>query len=269
MSKPIHLHIALPGYGLQCMLTSTNYLINFVKLCEKLGIKTTIDAMGNSSFIPMARNMFVANFRANVDATHLFFLDADVASEDLDDLLAMVAFDVPLVCAPYPVKRIDYARIRDAVKKGVDDTSILEQIGSSVAVNPVPGATEDEFHVVRNRRFVRVQDGATGFMLIRRDCVEQMCSAYFNTCWYRSDPKDKARQRIEVALFDSSFEDAPGFGRRYLTEDYTFCRRWQKIGGDVWCLLDAKLTHTGTKIYRGSALLEHWGSDTSEASPAE
>ena len=33
------------------------------------------------------------------------------------------------------------------------------------------------------------------------------------------------------ALFDTMIEPET---KRYLSEDYTFCRRWQQMGGEIW-----------------------------------
>ena len=38
---------------------------------------------------------------------------------------------------------------------------------------------------------------------------------------------------------------------RYLSEDYTFCRRWQKIGGEIWLDPNTKLNHIGTYTFEG------------------
>jgi hypothetical protein len=40
--------------------------------------------------------------------------------------------------------------------------------------------------------------------------------------------------------------------RRYLSEDYTFCRRWQEMGGDVWLDPRTALNHIGHYTFRGN-----------------
>ena len=46
--------------------------------------------------------------------------------------------------------------------------------------------------------------------------------------------------------------DDPGSIGRYLTEDYSFCRRWRMLGGKIYVLREAELGHIGTHVYRGS-----------------
>jgi len=78
----------------------------------------------------------------------------------------------------------------------------------------------------------------TGFMALSRKCLEEMVKAYPHTAYEDSG---------EVhALFDFEIH-----GGRYWGEDYTFCRRWKSIGGDIW-LLPADIGHVGSKNYKGN-----------------
>jgi hypothetical protein len=37
----------------------------------------------------------------------------------------------------------------------------------------------------------------------------------------------------------------------YLSEDFSFCRRWTAMGGEIWADLESKLTHVGTVDFAG------------------
>jgi hypothetical protein len=39
--------------------------------------------------------------------------------------------------------------------------------------------------------------------------------------------------------------------KRYLLDDYTFCRRWEAMGGRIHVDANSNLVHQGGKIYRG------------------
>jgi hypothetical protein len=39
----------------------------------------------------------------------------------------------------------------------------------------------------------------------------------------------------------------------YLSEDYTFCRRWRALGGEVWLDTRSKLMHIGPREFAGDA----------------
>jgi hypothetical protein len=51
------------------------------------------------------------------------------------------------------------------------------------------------------------------------------------------------------ALFDTMIDP---IDKRYLSEDYTFCRRWQKIGGDIWLDPSISLNHYGSFCFQGN-----------------
>jgi hypothetical protein len=50
------------------------------------------------------------------------------------------------------------------------------------------------------------------------------------------------------ALFDCIIDPETG---AYLSEDYSFCLRWRRIGGDIWIDVASKLTHSGHYDFAG------------------
>ena len=51
------------------------------------------------------------------------------------------------------------------------------------------------------------------------------------------------------ALFDCSIDDETG---AYMSEDFTFCKRWRAMGGDIWLDTSLMLSHTGTALFAGN-----------------
>ena len=51
------------------------------------------------------------------------------------------------------------------------------------------------------------------------------------------------------ALFDTMIDPE---SRRYLSEDYMFCRLWQNMGGDVYLDPRTALNHVGHYTFRGN-----------------
>ena len=51
------------------------------------------------------------------------------------------------------------------------------------------------------------------------------------------------------SLFDTIIDPE---SRRYLSEDYTFCRRWQAMDGDGWLDPRTGLNHVGHSTFRGN-----------------
>ena len=71
---------------------------------------------------------------------------------------------------------------------------------------------------------------------------------------HRSRPIRKNLYKTQLsnkfyAFFDTSINE---ISKRYLSEDYTFCRRWQKIGGNIWLDPDIKLNHVGQYVFSGN-----------------
>jgi hypothetical protein len=40
----------------------------------------------------------------------------------------------------------------------------------------------------------------------------------------------------------------------YFSEDWMFCERWRKIGGEVFADISIDLTHTGQEDFKGSLI---------------
>ena len=51
------------------------------------------------------------------------------------------------------------------------------------------------------------------------------------------------------AFFDTHIDEED---RRYLSEDYRFCRLWQKLGGEIWLDPKTELNHVGTYTFEGN-----------------
>jgi hypothetical protein len=62
-------------------------------------------------------------------------------------------------------------------------------------------------------------------------------------------PDDKqAGSEYRSALFNCMIDDAT---KVYLSEDFSFCKRWTDMGGEIWADLESRLTHVGTVSFRG------------------
>jgi hypothetical protein len=50
------------------------------------------------------------------------------------------------------------------------------------------------------------------------------------------------------ALFECMIEEG---SRLYLSEDFSFCKRWSDMGGEIWGDLQSRLNHVGPTTYYG------------------
>ena len=88
--------------------------------------------------------------------------------------------------------------------------------------------------------WIKADGVGTGFIALRRECILEMMTSYPETK-YTEGGKDYH------ALFDFELHDG-----RYWGEDYTFCRRWRAIGGEIDVMTDATIKHIGSKTYEGN-----------------
>jgi hypothetical protein len=218
-----HIMIAIPAYtGTVHMGTMRSLFTDLIELIKRGDKFTLVDDIGNA-LIADCRGVIATNFY-NSDCDELVFIDSDVTWE-AGALLKLIDHPVDLVAGIYPVRAepIRYnVRYLDKPELWADpQTGLLE-------VECVPA----------------------GFMKISRNCIEKMIKAY---------PELKYNNDVNIAnadlkdhfyaLFDTMIDP---IDRRYLSEDYTFCRRWQEIGGDVWLDPSISLNHYGHFCFQGN-----------------
>ena len=84
--------------------------------------------------------------------------------------------------------------------------------------------------------FVEVLDGPTGFMVITREAFDKMHEHYKEELDCVNDHQNRDFDDY-CAIFDCMIDPE---NRRYLSEDYSFCRLWQKIGGKIYADIISK-----------------------------
>ena len=130
-----HIFIATPCYGGQLGEPYFRSMMRLAILCNKYDIQFTVSTLANESLITRGRNTLVSFFMEHPEATHLFFIDADIEF-DPNDLLRMVAYDKPVTVGAYPKKAVNWDSIIDAVKRNPEETAqTVEGHSSNYVVN--------------------------------------------------------------------------------------------------------------------------------------
>ncbi len=238
-----HLFIALPCFGGLITAQCAESVRRLTHLLRDHEVAVTVEYLLHESLVQRARNTLVHTFMKS-EATHLLFVDADILFNPLD-VLGMLGADKPLVTGAYPRKGINQQAVLDAFERHEPDPFAF---AASYVVNYLPAKVGDK--VTAEFGCVPVLDAATGFMLAKREVFEEMAAAMPEIA-YTSDEVHASRGRGETvhAFFDCAIVEG-----RYLSEDYLFSRRWQRLGGTVWMFLPAKLAHIGTYTYRGDLM---------------
>jgi len=246
LPKDLHIVVCTPCFGglvtQGYMLSTTNLLL----LGSQMGVNVSVELLGYDSLITRSRNTLVAKFLDRPDATHLMFVDADIIYQP-SQIFRMAAFDKAIVAGMYPLKLRDWsAEAISRVRGGESlETAPLRYVGLPCA--------EAEREAVAG--FVTGTYAGTGFMMIARQTLLRMMAAYPEL--HFAAAHDTARQNPsphQYALFDCMIEPET---RHYLSEDYTFCRRWRDIGGTIWLDTQAPLIHTGSQDFKGMPSLRY------------
>ncbi len=247
-----HIFIATPCYGGQIGEPYFRSMMRLAILCNKYDIQFTVSTLANESLITRGRNTLVSFFMEHPDASHLFFIDADIEF-DPNDLLRMVAYDRPITVGAYPKKAINWQSIIEAARRNEEETSeTIEGHSSNYVVNfefvtDEDGNPQNQIQIRDN--LIKLKDAGTGFMCIQRDVIQKMFDAHPELKYANDINVDAKFEKHMYALFDTMIDPE---SRRYLSEDYTFCRLWQQMGGEVFLDPRTGLNHVGHYTFRGN-----------------
>jgi hypothetical protein len=233
----ISLFLSTPCYGGQCLQKYAESILALQSLATKENIQLYIDTIENESLVQRARNVAVGRFMQKSQAEYFMFIDADVHF-DPESVIRLVRSGHELSVACYPKKFVDWNQAAEAVKRG-DDRN-MAMLSASLVLNF--GAHKIE--VVNG--FAPILDGPTGFMLIKRCVFEKMQEKYPELdCVNDHQNRDFDTYN---AVFDCMIDPVT---RRYLSEDYAFCRRWQQMGGKIYADTATTLGHVGNLPFSG------------------
>lgn len=243
--------LGTPMYGGNCagmFCKSTNDL---ARLCAAHGIEVKEYFLFNESLVQRARNYVVDEFLRS-ECTHLMFIDSDIgfSAKDVLSLLAIQVSDpekYQIMTGPYPKKTIAWEKVKSAVKNGKgENPSELAFYAGDYVFNPSKNVTS-----FRIDEPVEVAEGGTGFMLIPRSVLEKYAAAYpelsYKPDHVRTENFDGSREI--TAFFDCAIDPE---SKRYLSEDYFFCKKAREIGITIHMCPWMNLQHVGTYIFRGS-----------------
>jgi hypothetical protein len=254
----MHIVILTPCYGSMCYVNYVTCLMNTMTLFSKLNIPLTVEFCRNDSLVSRARNNLIAKAMSSPTVTHMLFIDNDITWSPVD-ILKLIVSDKALVGGAYPIKHYEWEKLtanpdRNIVKEWIDskNASQLQGMASDVDIVQHKLLRYNINHISNtleiHNNLSRVRHLATGFMMIRREVITKMFTAFPSTKYVddvgflHGNENDYA-----YALFDCGVEDG-----HYCSEDWLFCSRWSKMGGQVWIDVTINLNHTGIEDFRGS-----------------
>jgi hypothetical protein len=199
-------HFMTPCYGGQITEVCFNSYLQWSVIATKNNIDFQIDTLSNESNVNRARNTCASKFLSG-DATHLMFVDADIKFNPTD-VVKLLTHDKDIVGGIYPQKTLPPKMVVNTIDNGKREGNLIE-VGTI----------------------------GTGFMLIKRTVFEKLIEE-------GATPYNDQMELINNNQYDF-FQCTIDSRGRYLTEDWSFCRRWRQVGGEVWADLDVALEHVG------------------------
>jgi len=243
MTKPL-IMIATPCYGGLVTQGYMESIINLMTYAARNDFDINLAMLGGDSLITRSRNKLVSTFLDAQKPTHLMFIDADISFQP-EDVHRLLTFNHEVVAGMYPVKNFDWAQAKQRMNPDMSEEKLAEA-GLHFVGLPCPEKEREQ-----REGFVTGIYAGTGFMMIRRSCFERMVLAYPETKFdvAHTYPLPKDRSINQYALFDCIIEPGTNI---YLSEDFTFCRRWRQIGGKIWLDPRSRLTHHGSYKFQGA-----------------
>ena len=213
----VHVHFGIPCYGGQITEPCFTSFLRFILMASKTGLQWSLDTMVNESLVTRARNNLMAKMMTNPAATHFMFIDADIRFQP-ESIFMMLATDKDVIGGLYPKKALPI----------------------SYVINVQPGT-----QIVND--IFKVDTMGTGFMMFKRHVYEKLCAAH-PECKYVDDVGlGKQYEPTMFSIFDTEIDEKG----HYLSEDWTFCRRWARIGGEIYAHAKVLLNHSGHYEFAG------------------
>jgi len=183
---------------------------------EAAGIEHSYIYEAGNPYISAARSIMLRK-ALDVQPDCVVFIDHDV-SFDPEDLVKLITTPDPVVCGTYRFK---------VPEEHYMATLFVQDNGKPI---------------VREDGLIKADRVPAGFLKITTDAINQFMTKYPELCY---GPK----YRPSVDLFNHGAHNGIWWG-----EDYAFSRRWHDMGGDIWLIPNANITHwsdTGVP-YRGN-----------------
>jgi hypothetical protein len=211
------LFVGIPAYGGVHGSAFLSHLRLSTELTNRR-IEVTYRIAANCGDIVTVRNSLLEGF-LKTDCTHWLMVDADIEFEP-SAVLQMLELQQPFIGAAVPLRRVHHCtECRDTTQFNIQPTARTLSLA-----------------VKQNGPALPVLVVGTALLLVTREAIEQMISSYPELEYADTEGNRGA------GLFNHLIDPAT---RQQYGEDISFCRRWIALEGQIFCLRDCPVTHTG------------------------
>jgi hypothetical protein len=247
--------IATPAYDGTLKSNYVNGAIETASMFTSYGIPFGFYILPNESLIPRARNYCADILMRDDNFSHMIFIDSDIGFHPSDILTTLyhsiIMGDLNIMCVSYPKKAIAWEKVVKVVNSGAIDgknPSLLETIAADFVLN-FKGTTQ----TFKTNEPIEVMETGTGFMLFSKNVLKKISNDNPNI-FYKPDHSRTTdfNGSREIGLYFHC--EVESKSKRYLSEDYYFCRLADKSGIKTYVIPWINLTHMGTAIFKGNML---------------
>lgn len=211
--------VCCPSYGGHVSQQTAGLLYMIAQFCATVGIKSQVMLLAFSDIVDV-RNIQITKFYDEYDFSHCLMIDNDMGA-DISLIQAMLELDVPLVGTLYSRREMP-----------TDGNPMSTLIGHLYP---------DEKWECRPP-FIKVRHVGAGILMFNRELVSKMLQKFPDI----NDLDDPGRMAtLGVTRIIRAFEKMKGPEGNRLSEDYSFCERWQQCGGEVWANFCQPVSHVG------------------------
>ena len=214
-----HVFIFIPAFG--NTLTTTTFLsvLQLQQVLASKAINTSVSALSFPDIAELRSMAATIWYDTMPQCEYLLFIDSDMGFQP-DLVLDMILFDHPIVGSIYPQRRYP-----------------VSWAGSG---NGGPTAE-------RRGNFMKVEGVGMGCCLIRRDVMttlmERMPKLIDNRISLH--PAAGILQSVGANRLIRAFEKLDLPERGIVSEDLSFCIRWNQCGGETWAAINYHISHVG------------------------
>jgi len=237
--------IAVPTTGGLMKAKTAESLVNLVRVLTRAGIEADLRNIDNSDVVTV-RNMY-ANMVLESDRwDSLLFIDSDMqfAPRVVNKL---IAFNAPVSSVACTKRYIDLEKFGEAMREHGD---VERARAASHRFNTLLTWDNRKGGQVRRKgAFCTMAAVGMAVCLIRKSALQAMVDA---------GAVEKRKDVYEGVVKHSwGFFDFVHYAGMTLTEDYSFCHRWNYVMGEpLWVCVDEIVGHIGDFAYSGRYQIE-------------
>ena len=249
--QPISIFVATPVHS-DVSIHYFKACLEFQKECFVRKIPVMFQVM-KSSLVTQGRQLCVSGFMES-NCTHMLFIDSDI-SFNYKMIERMVNYDKDICLVPYPIKGLDFDKIKSRIKEG-------STLDPRVLGNQYTMSVPDPSNVKVENGFIEVERGPAGCMLIKKEVIDALIKEYpeFTINQHTLIDGKLVKRKHMYNFFDTYWNKDD---KTYTGEDFYFCKLCKHAGIKMYALVDEYISHHGEFSYTGRLIDEFKKTETS------